>query len=355
MAAQPAGIEQVLALLVAQANSADAEPVWPSASWEALRRAGILAWSIPKAYGGDPRDAADLLHTYERLAGACLTTAFILSQREAACRRILDSGHEDLCHELLPPLADGAHFATVGLSQLTTARQHLRPALVARPDNGAFIFNGSMPWVTGAERADHFITGAVLEDGRQVLAALPRRLEGVKVEASLDLMALQGSMTAQVRCENVVLDKKWILAGPAEHVMAGGRGGTGGLETSCLALGLTGAAVDYLLEEARARPDLAFNARRLEHTRQELRHEMYQLAPGGATAEAAATLRARANALVLRASQTALTASKGTGFLRSHPAQRWARQALFFLVWSCPRPTAEATLAYLLPPGVCES
>jgi hypothetical protein len=59
------------------------------------------------------------------------------------------------------------------------------------------------------------------------------------------------------------------------------------------------------------------------------------------------TLRARANALVLGATQAALTASKGSGFLRQHPAQRWARQALFFLVWSCPRPAADATLARL--------
>jgi alkylation response protein AidB-like acyl-CoA dehydrogenase len=71
------------------------------------------------------------------------------------------------------------------------------------------------------------------------------------------------------------------------------------------------------------------------------------MAQTGSTAEKAATLRARANSLVLRATQAALTAAKGTGFLKEHPAQRWARQALFFLVWSCPRPAAEATLAYL--------
>ena len=39
--------------------------------------------------------------------------------------------------------------------------------------------------------------------------------------------------------------------------------------------------------------------------------------------------------------------AKGVGFVHPHPAQRWARQALFFLVWSCPRPAAEATLGYL--------
>jgi alkylation response protein AidB-like acyl-CoA dehydrogenase len=60
------------------------------------------------------------------------------------------------------------------------------------------------------------------------------------------------------------------------------------------------------------------------------------------------TLRARANALVLSATQAALTVSKGSGFLRQHPAQRWARQALFFLVWSCPGPAATATLSRLI-------
>jgi alkylation response protein AidB-like acyl-CoA dehydrogenase len=74
---------------------------------------------------------------------------------------------------------------------------------------------------------------------------------------------------------------------------------------------------------------------------------MQMLAPGDAAPEAALTLRAHANKFVLRATQAALTASKGTGFLKNHPAQRWARQALFFLVWSCPRPAVEATLAYL--------
>lgn len=88
---------------------------------------------------------------------------------------------------------------------------------------------------------------------------------------------------------------------------------------------------------------------RLESTRRTLRADLHRLAQEGATPDAAVSLRARANSFALRATQTALTASKGTGFLRQHPAQRWARQALFFLVWSCPRPAAEATLAYLTP------
>jgi hypothetical protein len=50
---------------------------------------------------------------------------------------------------------------------------------------------------------------------------------------------------------------------------------------------------------------------------------------------------------VLRATQASLAAAKGTGFLASHPAGRWCREALFFLVWSCPQAVMEANLCQL--------
>jgi butyryl-CoA dehydrogenase len=349
-------LTQTLAILAAYANAADAEAAWPEESWQALADSGVLRWCIPAAYGGDGLEGVELLEGYEKLAGACLTTCFILSQRDAACRRLRDGGNERLRQQLLPALAAGTIFSTVGLSQLTTSRQHGKPAFTARAAGEGFVLSGTIPWVTGAARASHLIVGGVLEDGLQFLAVLPAELPGVSVGPSLDLMALEGSLTAEVKCEDVVLGREWLLAGPAERVMAaGGKGGTGGLETSCLALGLAGAAIDYLSAEARLRGDLQGTSERLEHTRQNLRKEMHKFAEAGCTAEQAAALRARANTLALRATQAALTASKGTGFLRHHPAQRWARQAMFFLVWSCPRPAAEATLAYLAPeePSIC--
>jgi alkylation response protein AidB-like acyl-CoA dehydrogenase len=207
-----------------------------------------------------------------------------------------------------------------------------------------------MPWVTGAEMADYFVTGATLEDGQQVMLVLPRRTDGVTIDSPMELMALSGSVTAEVHCRQAALDRKWLLLGPKEHVMAvGTAGNAGGLETSALAVGLASAAVGYLRRECAARNDLAPITERLEHTHRNLTTDLQRLGDTGASAEANTALRARANAFVLRATQSALTASKGAGFLKSHPAQRWARQAMFFLVWSCPRPAAEATLQYLMP------
>jgi alkylation response protein AidB-like acyl-CoA dehydrogenase len=341
-------LHEALAVLAKRAGDTDGLPVWPEASWQVLKDAGVLRWCIAPEYGGDGLTVSKLLRGYEQLAGACLTTCFILSQRDAACRRLRDGQNEELRRQLLPSLAEGRSFMTVGLSQLTTSRQHLGPSFRAQTQGSAFILDGTIPWVTGAARAEHFVIGAVLEDGRQILAVLAADLPGVTVGPPLDLMALEGSLTTEIRCRNVTLSREWLLAGPAERVMSiGGRGGSGGVETSCLALGLAGAAIDYLKSEAAARPELGPTAERLDHGRELLRAEMYGLVEAACSAEAAALLRGKANSLVLRASQAALTASKGTGFLLQHPAQRWARQALFFLVWSCPRPAAEATLAYL--------
>lgn len=345
-----ATLDDALQVLREQANAADGANAWPARSWQALRDAGVLGWSIPKEYGGLALSNADIIEGNARLAGSCLTTCFILSQREAASRRILSSGNREICAKLLPALARGETFATVGLSQLTTSTRFGKQALVARDDGDAYVLDGVMPWVTGAEQADHFITGAVLENDLQILAALPGNTPGITVKPPLELMALQGSLTTEVRLEGARIDKSWLLAGPVDKVMTVGRAGTGGLETSCLALGLARAAIDFLTEQAGNRSELKLISERLDKAQTQAFDELRTLASEGGTPEAALALRARANTLVLRATQSALTASKGTGFLRDHPAQRWARQAMFFLVWSCPRPAVEATLEYLAGP-----
>jgi alkylation response protein AidB-like acyl-CoA dehydrogenase len=344
--------DQIIDRLTANADVADFAADWPSASWDLVSQCGACAWCIPTSYGGAGFASSELMAGYEQLAGACLTTAFILSQRDAAVRRIRDSGRDELTRDLLRPLACGGRFATVGVSQLTTSRQHGAP-LAAREIGDSFVLDGVMPWVTGADQAEHIVAGATLADGRQILLVVPTSTPGLRVARPLALAALVGSRTSEVTCQSVEIPRRWLLAGPAPQVMTGGRGGAGGLETSCLALGHGSAAIAELKRESAMRPDLLPIVERLDDTRQKLRSELHRLTTGGATSADSTALRAKANAFVLRATQAALTASKGAGFVRPHPAQRRSRQALFFLVWSCPRPAAEATLLHLADNSFC--
>ncbi|MDY3555025.1 acyl-CoA dehydrogenase family protein [Gemmata sp. JC717] len=335
----------VLERLGAGAESADRSADWPQASWDALRPTGVLAWAVPSEYGGAERGPVACLRAGEALGSACLTTAFTLSQREAAVRLLL-KGPAPLQRRYLPGLATGSHFMTVGLSQLTTSRQHQGPALTARPAGGVFVLDGDIPWVTGADRAVAIVIGATLPDASQLLVVLPTDRAGVTVGPPLPLAALVGSRTSLVQCRGVVVEPELILAGPTESVL--GKGGGGGPETSALALGLAAAAANYLRQEAAKRPVLMRCVDRLESLLTAARSRLHALA-GGPPSDAVLTVRVECTKLVLRTTQTALLIAKGAGFVAPHAVQRWARQAMFFLVWSCPRPVAEGILEDLLP------
>lgn len=331
--------------LAAWAEAADTRPGWPAESWDALRAAGVLGCAVPREYGGAGLGPADLLRLGESLAAACLTTAFVLSQRDAAVRRLL-AGPDHLKRRYLPRLAAGESFLTVGLSQLTTSRQHGGPALRATPTPHGYRLDGDIPWVTGADHAEAVVTGATLADGSQLLVALPADRPGVVIGPPLELAALFGSRTSAIRCDAVEVEADLVIAGPAEHVL--GRAGGGGLDTSALALGLAGAAIDFLRGEADRRPDLRDVADRFEAARGAARGRLHALA-GSPVPDAVLAARVECTRLALRATQAALVAAKGAGFVAPHPVGRWARQALFFLVWSCPRPVSADLLADLTP------
>ncbi|MFL5328274.1 MAG: acyl-CoA dehydrogenase family protein [Gemmataceae bacterium] len=336
----------LLSRLAELADAADTRFDWPAASLDLVRRAGLASTGTPARFGGRELSAIEQLSTAEQIASACLTTAFILSQREAAVRRIASAPNKALGEHFLPRLARGECYLTVGLSQLTTSRQHGGPALLVEPISDGYQLTGEVPWVTGADQAEAIVIGGRLADGRQALFLVPTSEPGVFVRPPMDLAALKGSRTSSIRLDQVKLKTECLLNGPAEKVLTGPGGG--GLETSALALGLAGAAIADMHDEAVVRPDLKSVADEFAASHHKARQRLHELASMPALPDTIVDARVECTRLALRATQAHLTAAKGAGFVAPHPAQRRARQALFFLVWSCPRPAAEGLLAELV-------
>lgn len=346
-------VAEMSAALAAGAGAIDETAAWPAEQLELCRQYGVYRWFAGESWGGLGWDDAALIRGYLALSTGCLTTAFILTQREGACQRIESSANEPLKRRLMASLTSGDHFATIGISHLTTSRQHLaKPALAARRVDGGFILDGYSPWVTGAAHADYVVIGAAVMDGdrpagQQILAVAPTSLPGVSAEKPADLVALSSSCTGRLLFDSVELGAEWLLAGPAENVMARGvGGGTGGLQTTTLALGLAGSAIRFIAQEAERRTDLTPALAALQQDAMSIETALMAVVAG----EPRCTndeLRQRANSLVLRSTQAALAAAKGAGYVSSHPAGRWCREALFFLVWSCPQPVVSAQLCEL--------
>ena len=192
-------LSQLLQQLADRTGELEAEDAWPADQFQLLADAGVLGWVIPKHFGGSEISGDELIDGYLQLSQSCLVTAFVLTQRNGACQRIANSENEEARQALLPRLCAGELFATVGISHLTTSRQHLaKPAVQVTETDQGFVFNGLVPWVTGAKFADLIVTGGTLDDGRQVLAAIDTNLPGITIADAAKLMALNASQTGFV-------------------------------------------------------------------------------------------------------------------------------------------------------------
>jgi len=335
----------------------DQSGAWPQQQFRWLAEKGILAEGIPQEFGGRLISKQELLQEYEQISAACLTTSLILTQRNGACQRLSGCSNNLLRQKLLPGLARGELFATVGISHLTTSRQHVRaPAVTAEITGDLIRLNGTIPWVTGAAHAQYVVTGGTCSDGRQVLMALPTEASGVTVLPHAQLMALTASQTASMELRDVSISSVHLLAGPVHEVMKQGQGGgTGSQVTSTLALGLSRRMLDLLQQQAEIRPDLLDVASRFDSELNQLRQDLYRSAMESSTdpealptiPATAAEIRERANSLVLRIAQAAMAISKGAGYVQGHPAELAVREAMFFLVWSCPQQVIHSFLSEL--------
>lgn len=318
----------LVAALAARSRQTAAVGPWDSGSLATLAAAGALREFIPLANGGSGASERRRLHLLAMVAEQCLTTALVLSQWAAAVR-LIEAADEDVRSRELPALARGERFTTIGISQLTTSRRHLGQAAVrASHEDGGWRLDGECPWVSGADRADTLVTGALDAAGVPRFFLIDTAAPGVRIGAPLEMLALTGSRTTTVGLSAV--RPVAVIAAPAGGPRAGG------LATIALALGTARAAAALLTREAGDRANLSPIAAALVAEALAIGADLDHAADEGITPDGRDALRVAATGLALRASQAALTAAKGAGFIVGHPAERLVREACFFLVWSCP-------------------
>jgi alkylation response protein AidB-like acyl-CoA dehydrogenase len=344
--------------LTRRADATDASGQFPAEQIELCGKAGVYEWFLAPEWGGQGWSDVDVVHGYLALSAACLSTTFVITQRTGACRRLAASDNRALQEALLPDLAAGSSFATVGVSHLTTSGRHLaQPLLTAEATDGGYRLNGQAPWVSGGDAADHLVLGVSLVEGGEptgdeALLAVPTATPGVTIAEPFKLVGVTASSTGPVLLENAFVSQDALIAGPMPEVMQSRIGGrAGGHETSTLALGVAAAALGFLSDEAAKRVDLRTPHESLAQEHREIVADLLAIAAGEPSC-GNESLRRRANSLVLRSTQAALSAAKGRGYVAGHPVGRWCREALFFMVWSCPQPVASANLCELA--GIAE-
>lgn len=325
-------------VLAAAGDESDATGAWPADALRAFHDAGGDRWAVPEAYGGDGLTPVEQIRVYMALGRGDVSTALIVTQRDGAVDLIAGGDNEALKKELLPRYARGEGWTTVGIAQLTTSRQGGEPAMRVSLDGSDVVFDGLMPWATGADHADTIVTGGVLDGGEQVLACVRTDTPGLTVEEPVSLMALTSSRTSAVRCEQVRVATDRLIRGPRPEVLSR-RSPVKNWVTSSVGLGLATAMIDEIEQRRDRTPSpLVDLGRRLAGHVEQLRETLLANVDRDDEIEKdeVHVMRVRVNDLLVRLSGVMMLVVKGSGYLAGHRAQRLAREALFFCVWSAP-------------------
>jgi len=337
------------------ADAASNERDWPADAVGVLREAGCFANVVPERFGGTEAEPLQRLTLYEAVARGSLTCALILTQHDAACELLADCDNDAAAESILKRCATGELLLTVGISQLTTARQRGGPAMKAERTGDGFLLNGFMPWVTSAPHADYVVTGGVMDAENQILACLPLQSPGVTVEEPFQFMAMTASKTARISCKEVKVGESELIRGPAANVLAR-RAPVTPLTVSFVALGMAGALLDAFAEHADSFPEDRHDLRdqafaHYQQVRKDLRDAARLREADNDASVSSVMLRSSVNDLVIRLAATQMILAKGSGFVAGKAAQRLLREAMFFLVWSAPTGVQAETIARLWQTG----
>jgi alkylation response protein AidB-like acyl-CoA dehydrogenase len=338
MEMQCESLRSLLPAIRARAGELDRTGGWPADDLRDLGGIGAWRWFVPVEFGGEGVDPIELHLRYEAIASASLSTALVVSQRDSAVGLIEGSENQELREELLPALGRGEFYTTIGIAQLTTSRQ---AGLRATADGDGFRLDGAIPWSTGAGKARFIVAGAVTEDGQQILFVLSDDSPGARICPPMELVSLRSSWTTRIELNSVQLAKRQILRGPVSKALSGRSKGIP-LGQTFLAFGLCRGALELMATDRSERAQSLHAS--LSGQLADLRNSVLEVCRGRQETDAGPKLRAACNDLTLRITQSLVTLRKGSALLSDDPAQRLAREALFFLVWSCPDPVIDCTI-----------
>lgn len=321
------------ALQTDQANVLDVELL------DALADAGFYGLTAPSEHGGLGATSTTTWDVIETLASGCLTTTFTWIQHLSVVSLLATAAAPETASAWLPRLASGACRGGVAFAHL---RRPGPPALTAHtrqhaPDErGDWVLNGSAPWVTCWNRIDIVNTAARLDDGRIAWVLVDASASETLTTERLDLAAVNASATVVMNLAGHRVSNERVVH--IEAFYAWSKRDAAGLRTNgSLALGVSSRAL-ALLE--RHGVETTTHRGNVDEIREALRTT---------SDEDVANQRARACRLCVDVTSALVAAGGGSSIVRTHHAQRLAREATFLLVQGQTAAIKTALLASYLP------
>ena len=314
------------------AQTIDRDGVSP-ADVDVLRDAGYFALTCPESSA--QQDARALAReAVERCAAASGALWFVTTQHRSPLEAVRATSNEVLQQRFRTGLEDGSLLGAVAFAHI---RRGGPPSVTAQRRNGGWRIDGRLDWLTSWGLADVLLLLAQTPDDRIVSLVLPaQERPGLVVEGPVELAAMAATSTVRVRITDmdVADDDVASLVSRDDWLQADSVRSS---NVSSAVFGLLAAIVNdlFALGERRDLPAAREAAESFAVRGMAMRAAAYQLiddAPADHELDERLRLRAAATQLAVHAAAARVAAEGGAAMTLASPAQRWAREALFYLV-----------------------
>lgn len=312
---------------------------------------GMLGMNLPESYGGAGVDPFTLFESIALLAGACGSTASMVTAHYLATDSIQYGADEEQKRRWLPDAASGARLGGFALTEPQAGSNPADMTTVAQREGDGYRIRGTKHFISNAGAADFLVVYAKTDPsagGRGISAFyVEPACGGVTVGAAERTMGLKGGHVFEVALDAVVPAENRI--GPegsgfrtALKVLDAGR-----LDIAACCVGIAEAAQRHALEWAKTRHVGGVPIAQFQGLQWMLADNAIDIAASRGLADAASRKRAagerystesaiaklHASEMAHRVTDRALQIHGGYGYTRDFPLERYARDVRIMRIY----------------------
>jgi len=335
-----------------RAAEIDRTDEFPRDLWKRMAELGILGMTLPPEYGGSGADTVSWAIAQEEMARASVVVADIQLLSKLMQDVLLRNGTSMQKEKYLPAMARGEKICVIAQTEPGTGSDVAGIQMIARPERGGYVLNGTKRFITCAMLCDVAVVVATVDKskGRQgiTLFLVEKGTPGFAPGSKEQLMGVRGMATGELVFDNCWVSRDCLLGGEGEGFKRAMMSlDTGRIGIGCQALGLAQAAMEEAIRYAKQRTAfgqalsnfqalqfmLADMSAGIEAVRLRLRHAAFLKDQGRPIIREAAEAKLLASELAVRTTRDALQIHGAYGYSKDFPIERMYREAKVYQIW----------------------
>ncbi len=339
-------------VLAPQAQRLDEDSLFAGLHLPAMAELGLLGLNLPEEFGGTGLSGPALYQAVETVAGACGSTASMLTAHFLATDALLLGGSEALRKRFLPDAAAGRSLGAFALTEPQAGSNPADMTTHAKREGDGYRIKGGKCFISNAGAADFMIVFAKTDRdagarGVSAFVVEPKITEGVDIAANEKTMGLKGGHVFAVHLDCRVpeanrLGEEGTGFRTAMKVLDNGR-----IEVAAQATGIAHAALQAAVSYAKERQVgghpiadfqglqwmLADSATELAAARALALQAAVKRGTGERYSTESALAKLYATEAAWRIADRALQIHGGYGYTRDFPLERYLRDLRIFRIY----------------------